>query len=142
MKYNKIKQGEVLSSTMYLTVQKQTPDGVWVKDANGKEFEVRGKGLIESTLNSSDQYETEKKVSMTEAAYILTNAGDSVFTAVFNKADGSERTLVGRLLEAENLLGRSNVEDLLITDATKRRRQVDHRTLKSLILKGTKYTVK
>lgn len=149
MKYNKIKTGERLSTTMYLEVVGQLPqtstlaEGIKVKDSNGKTFDMRGKTLIENSLNSGSQYSTEKKVSRTEMAHILTNAGDSVFTAVFEKVGGEMRTLTGRLLESENLMGRSNVEDLELPTTEKNKlRQVDHRTLQSLILKDVKYVIK
>lgn len=141
MKFNNIKTGERLSTTMYLEVLGKNSNGIQVRDSNGKEFEVRGTTLIENSLNSSVQFSQEKKVNRTEMAHILTGAGDSVFTAVFEKADGTTRELTGRLLDAENLMGRSNVEDLVTTD-TNKRRQVDHRTLQSLILKDTKYILK
>lgn len=141
MKFEEIKKGEVLSSTMYLTVADKTANAIKVKDSVGQEFEVRGPKLIESTMNSGTQYATEKKVTRTELATALTNAGDSVFTVVFYKQDGTERTLVGKLLDTENHMGRSNALDLQITSGNAMR-QVDHRTLKSLILRDIKYTVK
>lgn len=149
MKYSNIKAGERLSTTMYLEVVGKLPEenklaeGIKVKDSNGKTFDMRGKTLIESSLNSGSQYSTEKKVSRTEMAHILTSAGDSVFTAVFEKVDGTRRELTGRLLESENLMGRSNVEDLELPVSEKNKlRQVDHRTLLSLILKDVRYVIK
>jgi len=140
-KFKNVKPGEFLSSTMYMQVLSKTQNGVKVKDAlNGNEFEVRGASLIEQ-MRSSQQFEKEEKVSRTDLANNLTSAGDAVFTVVFDKQDGTERTLVGKLINAENQMGRSNVEDLEIATGS-RLRQVDHRTLKSLILNGVKYTVK
>lgn len=141
MDFKQIKVGEVLSSTMYMEVVNKTSDSVEVKDSFGRKFTVKGQKLIEESMNSNTQFTQEKKVTRTEAANILTGAGDSVFTAVFDKQSGEERVLVGKLVDSENLMGRSNVDDLLTTD-TNKRRQIDHRTLKSIILKGTKYTVK
>ena len=51
---------------------------------------------------------------------------------------GKESTIVGRLSNAEGRMGRSLVIDL----PTGGYRQVDHRTLKYLIIKNVKYTVK
>ena len=141
MKFKDLNKGEVLSTTMYVTVQSKDKDSIKVKDTNGQEFTIRGTKLIEDTMNSAAQYTKEEKVSRTKAAEILSQAGDAVFTAVFDKADGTERTLVGRLVETENHMGRSNVVDLEVTSGTNLR-QVDHRTLKSLTLKGIKYIVK
>lgn len=141
MEFKKIKPGEILNSTMYLTVESKTTDAVSVKDSFGRSFTVRGPKLIEETMNSANQYGKEVKVNKTEAANILVNAGDAAFTVEFKKQDGSDRTLVGRLLDTENHMGRSNVEDLQITSGN-RLRQVDHRTLKSITIKGVKHTVK
>jgi len=60
---------------------------------------------------------------------------------------GDDRTMTARLVSVEAKLGRSTVIDLSIKKALKgdwdsRTRQVDHRTIKSIIIGGTKYTVK
>lgn len=143
MELNKVKAGEVLSTTQYMTVVRKTPKGVMVKNAEGLEMEIQGKELVEA-MHSSDQFTDTKKVSKTVAAAILTGAGDTVFRVVFKKADGTPRSLTGRLLDTENLLGRSNVLDLELERTAKETglRQVDHRTIEEIILKGTKYVVK
>lgn len=141
MKFNKIGNGEVLSSTMYLTVLSKDKDSIKVKSNLGQEFTVKGPDLIEKSMNSSNYFEKEEKVSKTKAAEVLTNAGDTVFTVVFDKQDGTERTLIGKLIDTENLMGRCNVTDLEVTSGSNLR-QVDLRTLKSIVYKGTKYTVK
>jgi len=51
---------------------------------------------------------------------------------------GKESTVVGRLSKSENHLGRS----LIVGLDFKSFAQVDHRTIKWLILKNVKYTVK
>jgi hypothetical protein len=51
---------------------------------------------------------------------------------------GKETTIIGRLANSEGRLGRSLVIDL----GSKGFRQIDHRTLISLIINNTKYTVK
>lgn len=143
MKFNSIKPGEVLSSTMYLTVLSKDKDSIKVKDNFNREFTVKGPKLIEETMNSSTQFEKEEKVNKTKAAEILHNAGDAVFTTDFVKQDGTDRTMVAKLIETENLMGRSNVLDLQESTPGKSPiKQVDHRTLRSITLKGTKYTVK
>ncbi len=141
MKYTQIKKNEVLSSTMYLTVTEKTTDGVKVKDSNGRTFEVRGQKLIEETMVSASQYQTELAVTKTMLAEKLINANSDVFTVNFDKQDGTNRTMVARLTDTENHMGRSNVIDLE-TDDKNNRRQVDHRTLHYLILRGVKYYVK
>lgn len=141
MKFTNIKKGEVLSSTMYLTVLDKDKDSIKVRDLNGQQFTVKGDKLIEQSMRSAAQFDQEVKVNKTEAAEKLINAGDTAFTVVFNKADGTERTLVGTLIDTENHMGRSNVTDLQVTTGNPLR-QVDHRTIKSLVLRGTKYVVK
>lgn len=145
MKFLNTKVGEVLSSTMYLTVKaiSTQTDSIEVEDIDGKRFTIRGSQLIEKSMTSASQYDKEEKVNRTAMAAILSSAGDAVFTVVFEKLDKTERELTGRLVDSENLMGRANVDDLVTTDLARgRRRQVDFRTLKSLILKGTKYTLK
>lgn len=141
MEFKQIKPGEVLSTTIYATVKNVAKDGIVVVDNHKREFTIKGPKFIEETMISNNQATTEKKVSRTDAVEAFLGAGDAVFTVDFIKADGSPRTLVGKLLDTENHMGRSNVEDLLTTDVNKRR-QVDHRTITQLILKGTKYIVK
>ena len=51
---------------------------------------------------------------------------------------GRESTLIGRLSRSEGKLGRSLVIDL----PTQGYRQVDHRTLKWLVINNTKYIIK
>lgn len=55
---------------------------------------------------------------------------------------GAERTLVGYLIGSEPKLGRSQVIDLEIPAGTHNIRQIDHREIQSIILKGIKYIVK
>lgn len=141
MEFKKVKVGEVLSSTMYLTVVAVDKDSIKVKDSIGQTFTIKGPKLIEESMSSADQFSKEEKVSMTRMAEVLTQAGDTAFTVVFVKQDGTERVLVGKLVDTENLLGRSNVIDLQVKQGTNLR-QVDHRTIKSLIIKGVKYTIK
>lgn len=144
MKFENIAVGERLSSTMYLEVlsKDEATDAIKVKDHVGREFIVRGRKLIEATMNSSRQFDKTEEVNKTTAAAILPEeSGDSVFGCVYIKADGKERTLVGFRKNTENHMGRSNVVDLEITSGNPLR-QIDHRGIKSIILKGTKYIVK
>lgn len=104
------------------------------------EFTVEGKDVIEK-MYSADRFLEEKKVTQTEIAEQLISSHNVPFTVVFEKASGEERTLRGKLLEPEPLMGRSKVEDLDVTSGI-RMRLVDHRTIKSLIVNGTKYSLK
>ena len=140
MKFNDIKAGEFISTTMYLQIVKKTKDGVMVKNSQGQEFEVRGTNLLETTFKSASQCENTKKVTRTELAEILVNLGDQVFTVNFDKQTGENRTLIGYKVSTENLMGRVNVIDLEVTGHNLR--QVDLRTIKSLIVNNVKYVVK
>jgi hypothetical protein len=101
---------------------------------------IQGKEILEAAF-SADQFSEELKVPKTKVAEILVNSPNRPFTVNFNKTDGSERTLRGRLVCPEPLLGRSMVEDLDDTSGHNLR-QVDHRTINWLIVEGTKYIVK
>jgi hypothetical protein len=103
-------------------------------------FHVQGYDLIEAGF-SADQYSKTEVLSRTKVAEILTTSYNRPFTVCFDKADGRERILRGRLVQPEPLLGRSHVEDLDIMEGS-RLRLVDHRTLKWLIVNGVRYNVK
>ena len=107
----------------------------------GESFFVNGKALIEASF-SADRYDEVKKVTKTQAAEILVSSHNRPFTVSFEKVDGTKRTLRGRLIQPEPLLGRSMVEDLDIDNGKHRLRQVDHRTIQSLIVDNIMYVVK
>jgi len=114
---------------------------VTVVDVDDKtEFDINGKTMID-TLKTGSIHGKPQKVTMTKAAEILSTSFNTPFTVCFTKQNGDERILRGRLLSTESLLGRSNVEDLDIADAH-RMRQVDHRTIRWIIVGGEKYEVK
>lgn len=121
------------------------------KNANGEhlevfdidresDFSVTGKDLIEAGT-SADYFAEEEKISKTKLAEILIHSPNKPFTVCFDKTNGSERVLRGRLIAPEPLLGRSTVEDLDVTGKN-RLRLVDHRTLKWMVVDGVKYVVK
>lgn len=136
-----LKPGHLIANVEYVSVLKVRPDAISVKNLDtGIEFEISGKDLIESAI-SADQFNSTEKITKTELAQKLTEAYNRPFTVVFDKSDGQERVLRGRLLSSEPLMGRSHVEDLDVHDQNKLR-LVDHRTLKSLIVDNVKYTLK
>jgi hypothetical protein len=106
---------------------------------NGNEFEVHGDALIEPAY-SADRYLEEKPVSRTKMVKILEQSYNVPFTVVFIKQTGEERTLRGRMIGPVEY-GRSLVEDLDI-QSKENNREVDHRTLQSLIVNGKKYILK
>lgn len=137
-----LKDGELVAFTYYGTVKSNTNGyNICVHDVDhNRDFFVNGKDLIESAM-SADQFDAEEKSTKTKLAELLINAYHRPFTVCFEKADGTERVLRGRLIGSEPLLGRSKVEDLDVK-GDNRIRLVDHRTIKWLILDGTKHVVK
>jgi hypothetical protein len=106
----------------------------------GKTFQVAGESLFVAG-ESADQVVAEEKVSMTRAAQVLVHSRGMLFTVAFTKKDGSERTLRGKLIATEHLLGRSTVADLDQPEDDQVR-QVDHRTILWIVFGGIKYIVK
>jgi hypothetical protein len=90
---------------------------------------------------SADQFQEEVQTTKTRAAEILISSHNRPLTVCFEKSDGSERVLRGKLVTPEPLLGRSMMEDFDIKTGN-RLRLVDHRTIRYLIVEGTKYSVK
>lgn len=137
----KVKADDIMAFTYYGKVKNINSDRIEVYDLDNKyPFFVSGKDLIESAT-SADQFAEEEKISKTKMAEILIHCHNRPFTVCFDKTDGTERTLRGRLVAPEPLLGRSTVEDLDVTDGNKLR-LVDHRTLKWLIVDGVKFVAK
>jgi len=144
---SKVKANDLMAFVNYVKVKQVLAGGeeliVTDLDHNKKDIKISGKDLVANSL-SADQSETTEKVTKTEAAEILITLHNRPFTVSFEKADGSERLLRGRLVKHEALLGRSMVEDLdEPADGAKGRiRQIDHRTLKWLTVEGVRYIVK
>lgn len=134
-------KGDLVAIVRYAHVTNVAQNGdVEVKDVDDKsEFSIRGKPIVES-LKSAALTEKEEKVTLTEAATLVSTSFNTPMTVCFDKQEGGERVLVGRLMSTEPLLGRSYFEDLEILDGH-RLRQVDHRTIKWAILNKTKYVV-
>jgi hypothetical protein len=139
-----VKVGDLMASINYVRVKQVNNGGqelVTEDLLNGfQSLTITGKDLVESCL-SANQFQKEMKITKTQAAELLISSYNRPFTVVFEKQDGTERTLRGRLIRPEPLLGRSMVEDMETTDKNKER-LVDHRTIKSLIVDGIKYVVK
>jgi hypothetical protein len=136
-----MKKGELCSVTDYVIVDRVMGDQVDVTNVDsGLEFKIQGRELLEE-LKSADSFNSSKKVTKTELAEKLVSCYNVAFTVRFEKTNGEERTLRGRLQSHEPLMGRSYVEDLDIPKDQHRLRLVDHRTLKYLIVDGVKYYV-
>ena len=84
-----------------------------------------------------------KKVDEAYIKSVLDNAGQNVNFKKLSKEiiTGKESTMTCYIIKSENGLGRSTVIDL---NAPHKQnfRQIDHRTVNSVILKNVKYTVK
>ena len=138
---SKVKVGDILTIVHYAKVTSKNGNTVAVSDLDNQQpFEINGSPLIEKCL-TPDQFTSTKKVTKTEAAELLVSAYNKPLKVLFVKEDKTEREMRCRLIKPEPLLGRSMVDDLDI-DSGHKMRQIDHRTIKWLILDGTKYEVK
>lgn len=149
--HKKIKIGDILAFIDYTKVTSVLNGGrdLQVQSLATKisGYAVHGLELVETAL-TADQFTKEEKLPKTKLTEVLQNAGHRPFTVVFTKADGTERTLRGRWLSNEfSNQGYTLVEDLDVPeDKTAKRsnriRQVDNREIKSIIIGGTKYSLK
>lgn len=140
MNIDNIKSDHLMSLTHYVSVEHARPNALDVVDVDsGKSFRINGKELIKS-MHSADIFSSTEKVSKTRAAELLTTAYGRPFTVAFEKQNGDTRVLRGRLIQPEPLMGRSMVEDL-DQDGNKLR-QIDHRTIKYIVIDDVKYEVK
>jgi hypothetical protein len=142
----KVKTGDVMAIVYYVRVKSAYAGGdqlvVQDLDTGIDTINIQGKELVKNCF-SADQYSSDEKVTKTEAAELLVSSHNRPLTVCFEKQDGSERIMRGRLVKAEPLLGRSMVEDLEQGSSPKERmRLVDHRTIKWLVVDGTRYAVK
>jgi hypothetical protein len=143
---NNVEVGDIMSITHYVKVNSTSINGgdtdnivVESLDDGMGEFQVNGPPLIRK-MKTADRYNSQEAVTQTALAELLLDSKNAPFTVVFEKKDGSLRTLRGRFLASEPLMGRSKVEDLDIK-GDQRIRLVDHRTLKSIIVNGVKYAL-
>lgn len=138
----KIQKDEVLALTYYvkaLSTVKQ--EKLPVKDLyRNNPFLIEGQALLK-TCASADQFSSTEKKTKTELAEIFVSVGNLPFTVQFLTQKNEKRTLRGRYLSHEKLLGRSTVDDLDVTSGIKMR-LVCHRNLQSLIVDGVKYILK
>jgi hypothetical protein len=142
---SEVRIGDVMSFTYWGVVDKVESSllgkRIELTDLDsGNEFAVEGDMLIKNS-SSSDQYNSQQKVSKSQAVEILSRSYNSPFTVVFTKKDGSTRRLRGRLIGIDQKnLGYVDVEDL-DKPIGSRFRLVDCRTIKSIIVDNVKYIV-
>jgi hypothetical protein len=152
VRFDQIQSGDLMAITSFVKVEQVRRRGeqgqptISVSDMdNGQKFHVIGQPIIERALSADRHVKTEKK-TMTQLAELLTQSWNRPLTVVFLKKDGSERTLRGRLVQPEILMGRSHVQDLDAAvdpaDKTDGMRLVDHRTIQKLIVGGVQHTLK
>lgn len=82
-KFRNLKVGEKLSETQYYSVEKISGDKVQLKPDSGDPIVV-DKGYVENFLNSSIQYDTEEKITRTEAAAKFLASSGVALTVNFN----------------------------------------------------------
>ena len=163
---SKLAVGNWFSGTRYFHAVEDKGDQIACK-SEGTIIDI-SRDILEYEMNNSAVYSDEQKISLTQVATILAEANSKVFTVSFTtKVDdkkvaeklkdvkakltadqakqlakeilvGKESELIARIANSEGRLGRSLVIDL----QSKGFRQVDHRTLRWLIIDGVKYTVK
>jgi hypothetical protein len=135
--------GDLLTLTYWVKIERVEREHklLVVDQYTGDKFFIQGKNLIDQTL-SADYAGSTEKLTKTAMAEKLISLYNKPFTVHFIELSGKERTLRGKLVNPEPLLGRSYVEDLDIPLGEHRLRQVDHRTIKWLIVDGVKYTTK
>lgn len=141
---SKIKVGDVVTITHFAKVRDIIKGGREINvvnlDLRDCDFWIRGTELVEQCM-SADQFAKEIEVTRTQCVEKLMVSYNVPFTVCFDKADGSERVLRGRLIQPEAVFGRSHVEDLEVDRSQNRTRLVDHRTVKWLVVGNVKYTV-
>jgi hypothetical protein len=139
-----VRLGDLMAFTYYARVEQVGVGGTKLVvsdlDSGIQNITVDGKELVEHAL-SADYFGEVEKVTKTKAAEMLVSSYGRPFTVCFEKTDGEDRTLRGRLVAPEPLLGRSQVEDLE-QPLKSRTRLVDHRTIHWLVVDGVKYVVK
>jgi hypothetical protein len=133
------KKDDIVSITKYFRVVTATNSRITATDMDNNEaIEIKGTQLVES-LSSADLFDSTQKQSKTELAEILIGANVRPFTVVFIKQNGEKRTMRAKFISTEPLLGRSIVSDL---DDEFKIKQVDHRTIESIIIDKVKYVHK
>lgn len=99
--------------------------------------------MVPDLIDLSSSFNEEIRISLSNVIRLLEESYPFPFTVEFTKQDGSSRTLHGIFSELDSKLGRTLAIDLEKTvdvDAPALR-QIDNRTIKTLITKGIKYKV-
>lgn len=137
-----VRAGDIMLVPYWVSVERvrRSGDSITVRHLHNSEpFDINGASLVAQCF-SAGIGEKREEITRTEMVRKLLASKNLPFTVVFEKKDGSIRTLRGRLLDTENEFGRSTVHDFDAADGQPR--QVDHRTLESLIVDNVHYTLK
>lgn len=142
-----LQRDDVVARISYCRVVGITRDGVQVQNLNGKQWSI-GVSIVEDEFNAATSSSSDEAVplTMTGLCEKLHEAGDKVFCVVFVKKDGTERTMFAHHIGKgkDTWLGRSEVMELVHKNGRlqEERKQVDHRTIKQLVVGGKKYVLK
>ena len=98
MKFNKLKKDDICSETQFYTVSKIVGDKVQLRNDSGTDIVVDNK-YAEACLNSADQFTSEEKITMTEAAAKFIASTGVAITVNFNK-QVKEADVVKEIMEA------------------------------------------
>ena len=164
-----VKDGDFFSCHQYMKVVRVSGNSVDLVNERGQQLTIEKDVLIQDSF-SADHYEREVTCNMTELSEVLQGAKDTIFKVVFRKKidekviqdklaslsakdidskakeiaqellEGQEVELIGHLVKSEQHMGRSLVIDLE-APADSNFRQVDHRTIQSIIWRNVKYTL-
>ena len=141
LKIADVKPGHMVSMTFYCQVNSIGFNSLETTDLiNNRPLRIKGLDLIQS-LQSADYFDEVIHASKTSIKDELDKAGSDVFTICFNKKDGSERVMRGKLLDAATDEGFSAAWDL-DKPAEDRWRLINRREINWLILRGKKYVRK
>lgn len=165
---NSLGVGDWFSGTRYFQAISTCGDEVVCK-SQGQDIKI-SRDILEYEMKNANVYKEEETLALTQVAAKLDEANNTAFTVCFTckvkedavkeklaslkikdvKKDadakalakelltGRESTIIGRLSKSEGKMGRSLIIDLTTSSYA----QVDHRTLKYLIIDNTKYTVR
>lgn len=107
-------------------------------------YDGRGITPLKTVIYSADRFDRSEESTTTEMAKKLSSLEKFIpFTVEYAKKDGSIRRLRGRVVSTDFMhLGRTLVEDFDLTEDVKRFRQIDNRSIKTLVVDGVRYAVK
>jgi hypothetical protein len=166
----KLEKGHILSMTSYMRVlkiasmvtvrnqyghvmqmSKELLETMYSADHFEREIPLNMTGLAELLQNVQDNVftiEFQKQASESNAIQALTDADTACFKDPKKMKDLAKQLISGQpckmtchMVQVENNLGRSLVIDLN-ADSDNKFRQVDHRTIESIIFKNVKYSLK